>query len=146
MNKRQTILKELSEIKFLGQRYCCCSLIAAVNARIWLGGNLVSDEDFEALVDLVGCRNGAAIGVEKAYPSLGLTFEDGIRDLKWVTGRLPVEIAYFDEQFGFHSALVACVAGGYIALVNSSRPYLRWDEIKFPKWRHQQVFRSFLLL
>lgn len=139
-------LSHVKKMDYFEQRYCCCALLAAINAKIYLSGLPVSEEEFEELADLVCCRTGAAIGVEKSYPFLGLEFEDGTNDLDWVETHLPVQIAYFDERFGFHSALVVGRAGAEVNLVNSNKPRLRWVEIEFPKWKHQQLFRSFSLL
>lgn len=51
------------------KKYSSCQLITAINARIFLGKNDISDELFEELVDLVKCRHGGAIEIKKAYRS-----------------------------------------------------------------------------
>ena len=104
---------------FMTQKYSCCALISAINARVFLDGEydankkIVSDEEFERLVDLVGCRHGVAICVGKSYPELELEAVDGpYFDLEWIEYNLPVEVSVSDvgheryAGYGFHSVLI----------------------------------------
>lgn len=130
------------------QKYCCCRLIAAINARIFLGGGDIEEELFEELADLVCCRVGAAIQVHRAYPKLGLLYEDGPLELDWIKEHLPVELCYYDSRFGFHAVLVTEVLSDYtLMIVNGSRDTIFWHSfLKFrpPKTnKHFQTCRSF---
>jgi len=129
-------------------KYSSCQLISAINARIWLGGEDVSEEEYEYLVDLVKCRNGAAFKSEigKAHQYLGLKTEDGpidTLDLEWVRTHLPVEIGYPDPQKGFHSALVVEVTGDEVILENASWPQKKWVDIEFYPHLYNRKLRSF---
>jgi hypothetical protein len=127
-------------------KYSSCQLISAINARIWLGGEDVSEEEYEYLVDLVKCRYGAAIEINKAHQYLGLKTEDGpvdTLDLEWVKTHLPVEIGYPDPQKGFHSALVVEVPGDEVVLLNASWPQKKWADIEFYPHLYNRKLRSF---
>src|ERR1700738_4680186 len=125
--------------------YSSCALDVAINARIFLGGSDVSEEEYESLVDLVRCRYGAALQLHLAYPLLGLIAEDGPVNppsLDWASGRLPVEIGYHDPVKGLHSALVVGVEGGVVALVGAFRDRLEWGEVEWPP-PHVAKLRAF---
>ena len=131
------------------QKYSSCSLIAAINAKIYLGGDDVDDSVFESLVDLTKCRYGGAIFVEKSYPILGVSFKDGpleTLELEWVRENLPVQIGHCDPKFGFHSALVVATKGKYVTLVNSSYTNTLWENIEFYPHTYNRILRSFKLL
>ena len=131
---------------YRSQKYSACKLITAINARIYLGGNDVTDEEFETLVDLAKCRYGAALNVEACYPKLGLVHKDGPLDtmpLQWVKDNLPVEIGYSDPKFGFHSALIIDVIDEDVVLVNANWPQVRWSEIYFYPHKYNRTLRAF---
>lgn len=131
---------------FRKQKYSCCQLIAAINARIILGGPDVTDDEYEELADLVFCRNGAAIHIEQAWKRLGLIVENGpvdTMDLEWVKTHLPVEISYPDPKLGFHAALVIAVEGDEVVLVNSFWERKKWAEIEFYPHNYNRKMRSF---
>ncbi|MEE9569715.1 MAG: hypothetical protein V3W37_10035 [Candidatus Binatia bacterium] len=88
------------------QKYFSCQLIAAINARIVLGMPDVSNAQFETLVDLVKCRYGAAIHIEKAYPKLNLKVIKGPIRLDWIKSHLPVALPIWDRSYGYHSILL----------------------------------------
>ena len=136
-------------IKYRKQKYSCCQLIAAINARIFLGGGNINDNKFEKLVELTGCKSGACIRIKEIYPNLKLDYIDmdkRLNKLKWIKNNLPVEISYFDEKRGFHSALIVKVKDDILHLVNSSKKTRKWKSIKFPKYTYNQRFRSFTLI
>lgn len=128
------------------QKYAACKLISAINARIYLGGHDVTNEEFELLVDLAKCRYGAALNVEECYPKLELVHKDGPLDtmpLQWVRENLPVEIGYADPKLGFHSALITEVIEDKVVLINASWSEFQWSEIYFyPHW-YNRTLRSF---
>ena len=126
--------------------YASCQLVAAINAKIFLGGTDIDKREFEELVDLTGCRHGSCIHVEKSYPILGIEYIDmdkRLNKLKWIGNNLPVEIAYRDKKKGFHSALVVKVDNDILHLVNSSQKSIKWNSIKFMHHIYNQKFRSF---
>lgn len=134
--------------KYRKQQHCCCQLIAAINARIFLGGEDVSEEMFDELANLVCCKIGSAIMVTIAYPHLGLEYENGPVSpisLEWIKEHLPVEIAYYDPMHGFHAALIVGVDGDEIDLVNAAWDKIKWNEIVFCKWPYNRRCRSFKL-
>lgn len=130
---------------FRSQRYCACELIAAINARIFLGGRDIAEEYFERLVDETCGRVGACIGVEKAYPELGLSFKCGPTSLRWIKRNLPVEIGIFDPKYGFHAVLIVAVRGRQVKLVNGWQGWVSWKIIRrlLPKWEHQRTCHSY---
>jgi hypothetical protein len=131
---------------YRGQKYAACKLITAINARIYLGGVDVTNEEFEMLVDLAKCRYGAALNVEACYPKLGLVYEDGPLDtmpLQWVREKLPVEIGYSDPKFGFHSALITDVIENEVVLINANWTQVRWSEIYFFPHEYNRTLRTF---
>ena len=140
---------------FRKQKYAACQLITAINARIYLGGKDVSDEQFETLVDLVKCRYGGAIEIKKSYPILGLEYEDGLCRLPWIEANLPIDLTVHSPRFGFHSVLVTEVFyynNGYLdipclRLLNSDEETLEWHCLygRIPTWGHQRRCRSFRL-
>ena len=138
------------------QKYSACQLIAAINARIFLGEGDVSDAVFEQLVDLAKCRNGAALNVEATYKFLGLKSTNGPLNVSWIEKHLPVGITIHSPHYGFHNVLVervtytkvmACVP--IFHLVNHEPDNkVTWMEMvrMLPQWDHQQDCRSFELL
>ena len=137
-------------MNFRPQKGTACQLIAAVNARIYLGLDDIVEEEFERLVDVVGARYGAAIRVHQAYPSLCLVHEDypgqDTPDLAWVSANLPVEVAYYDRKYGFHAALVVDADDTHVMLANADDEVQAWENISFPPFPYQRRFRSFRLL
>lgn len=69
MKNRQRYLKQRDDF--------CCFLYALCNALRFLGGRSPApgSSEWERLVDLIGCRHGAAINVDEAAAALGLTLE-----------------------------------------------------------------------
>jgi len=132
-------------VRYREQKYCCCQLIAAINARIFLGGGDVTDEEFEAFVDLVFCRYGSALRIKEVYPLLGLSYEDNRPDLIWIKDHLPVELKIYDPVWGFHSILVVGVCDDGLNLVNAWTSKALWEEFEFPP-EHLLRCRSFNLL
>jgi len=112
------------------QQYAACQLVAAINARIYLGGGDVSDDEFERLVDVTLCRYGAALRMEKAVPELGLTALHGELSLEWIAAHLPVAVSTHEiEHHGFHQILVVQVDGDMLGVVNFYKPRLTWHEL-----------------
>lgn len=113
------------------QRYCACQLIAAINARIYLGRQDVSDQEFERLVDLTLCRRGAALHIDLALPILGLERIEGDFSLEWIANHLPVAVSTHEiEHHGLHLVLIVGVVGEVLELVNFYRPHVTWDELQ----------------
>jgi hypothetical protein len=140
-------------------KYPSCQLIAAINARIFLGKNDISDELFEELVDLVKCRHGGAICIKEAYPILGLTYEDNPKfDPLWIMENLPVNLTIHDPEMGFHSILVDKVKYeckfkdsltcpryrviNYTGAMSTWLAHLELTEL-LPIWEHQFRSRTF---
>ena len=107
------------------ERTFSCQLIAAINARIFLGGSDVSEKEFEELVRVVNCGDGGALYPERSYPDLGLKYEDGSVSLDWITKHLPVSISV-DARYNqlpdwnqtLHEALVIEVVGDCLRVLN----------------------------
>jgi len=138
-------------LRYRTQKYCCCRLVAAINARIFLGGGDIEEELFEELADLVCCKSGSAIQVYKAYPQLGIVHEDGPLELDRIKKHLPVEVSYYDPDFGHHSVLVVSVLYGFnMKIINGFSETLSWDwflQNRPPKTnKHFQTCRSFIKL
>lgn len=135
-------------IEFRKQKYAACQLISAINARIYLGGNDVTDDEFEKLVDIAKCRYGSALNILECYPILGLSYKDGPKKdmpLEWVKSNLPVEIAYNDSKFGFHSALIVNVEDEDISAINASWDRIKWSDIYFYPYDYNRKLRSFYI-
>jgi len=144
-------------MKFRSQKYAACQLISAINARIFLGGKDISNELFEWLVNLVCARYGGALGVEKAYPYLGLGCHNGPTgpmDLNWIKKNLPVELGIYSTKWGRHSILVHKVNGDILHVTNNWRHNsLHWstyrshgymsNKEKCMPFAHQRTMRSF---
>ena len=130
---------------FRSQRYCACQLIAAINARIFLGGKDIAEEDFERLVDETCGRIGSCIGVEKAYSELGLSFKCGPTSLRWIKRHLPVEIGIRDPKYGFHAVLITAVRGRQVRLINGWKRWVSWKTIRglLPKYDYQRTCKSY---
>lgn len=128
------------------QKYAACKLISAINARIYLGRDDVTEDEFERLVDIAKCRYGAAINIFECYPILGLSYTDGpLKDmpLEWVKNHLPVEIGYNDPKFGFHSALIVGVEDDEVLAINASWDKMKWYDIYFYPHEYNRTLRSF---
>jgi hypothetical protein len=134
-------------IRWRRQKYWACSLIAAINARIYLGGKDVSDRQFERLVDFTCGRVGACFQstMPRVYKRLGLRVKKGTKSISWIANHLPVEIAYFDKKYGFHASLVVGVKGKSLQLVNAWKTKVQWRHIHFAP-KHLWCFRSFSLI
>lgn len=135
--------------KYRQQQYCCCQLIAAINARIYLGSGDISEEEFDKLANLVCCKNGSAIMVNAAYPQLGLDYETGPVDplsIEWIKDHLPVQITYYDPKHGFHAALIVGVDGDEVVLVNAAWDKIKLSDIELCKWTYNRMCRSFKMV
>lgn len=136
---------------FMRQKYACCALISAINARIFLTGQGVTNDEFEKLAEIACCKNGSAIGITKIHPLLGLYTEKGVYfDFEWIKQNLPVELSIMDvKNYGFHSILVVGVKNNNLFLTNFDKIgiQLSWDEMQ--KYRltspniHNLICRSF---
>jgi len=64
-----------------------CQLVTAINACYHLTGKIVEQgsETYEELVDLTGCRHGAATEIRKAWEKLGIWEDQRLRF--WEIGR-----------------------------------------------------------
>ena len=135
-------------MKYRKQKYSSCQLISAINARIYLGLSDITNDFFEYLVNLVKCRYGGAINIEKSYPLLGLSSIDGKYNYEWIKKNLPIDIAYHDKKRGFHSALIVEVKNKVLKLINAYKEDFTFQELKklLPKQSYNQKFRSFKLL
>jgi hypothetical protein len=107
-------------------RYPCCALVAAINARIHLGGPDVSDDEFERLVDLAACRHGAAIHISDAWTALGIAprylpmphdaFPHEAVAAAVRSGH-PVSVSIWHEAYGLHCVVcVHCDETGWTVL------------------------------
>jgi hypothetical protein len=154
-------------MKYRKQKYSSCQLIAAINARIHLGGGDISDAEFERLVDVVKCRHGGAICIEEAYRPLGLEVIDGPLPhygypwLKadecydWIKENLPVELSVHSPKFGYHAILVVDTFVKHdfvfrypsVRTINSDEGEITWSSLRkrFPRFPYQQRCRSFRL-
>jgi hypothetical protein len=113
------------------QKGSCCQLIAAINARIYLGLDDVPEEEFERLIDKARCRHGSALAVETVYGELSLAHEDGPLELEWIATHLPVQLTIFDPQLGFHATLVTGVRQpALLQLQNASFDEIYWSELE----------------
>jgi hypothetical protein len=149
-------IKTIEEVKelFYEQKYSCCQLIAAINAAIFLGlitKESISDEEYERMVDLVSCRYGSALGVEKVYPQLGIVAENGpYFDFDWIRENLPVEVCIIDvKTYGFHSVLIVGCSGNELYVANSDRIKTKFTWEEFLQYKvnslnpHNLVCRTF---
>jgi len=93
-------------MRFRKQKYSACSLIAAINSRIVLGGDDVSENTFEMLVDAAGGRYGGAIRINHIATFLGLIRLPIKFDYKTVKRNLPVALSVHDKKWGLHSILL----------------------------------------
>jgi len=100
----------------------CCALIALLNARRYYGepSPEVGVAEWEALVDIIGCRYGSAIAIERAADTLGLEMVP-IR-VGLASSRPPAMLTVFNpEDGGFSLHSVLAIGGcfeGKIRLVN----------------------------
>lgn len=130
------------------EKYPSCQLIAAINARIFLGGDDVTEGMFEELVDLARCRHGSALDIDACYSKLGLEVVDwtnGIPGLDWVKTNLPVSVAYHDPNKGFHCALIIDVIDDEVVLENSTYSKIKWSDLSldFNPHQYNRKFRSY---
>jgi len=111
------------------QRWSCCALISAINARTFLGGAPVDTASplFEALASVVFCRNGAAIRPFRAWPVLGVVGRPIPVDLETIEANLPVALGYSDPKHGMHSALVVGVHDNGLDMVNAYQDFVPWE-------------------
>jgi len=91
---------------FRKQKYSACALISLINARISLGGDDVSPNTFEVLVDASGSRYGGAIRLNHIAKFLGLRRLPVKYDYKTVKRNLPIALSVFDKKWGLHSILL----------------------------------------
>jgi hypothetical protein len=92
--------------KYRKQRlYTDCQLISAINAKIALTGEDVSEDEYERLLYIAQCRYKGAKNVHNTYHALGLTFVDLPLNLENIVQNIPAEItlSYGDN---YHSALI----------------------------------------
>jgi hypothetical protein len=83
------------------------------------------------LVDKARCRHGAALAMTTIYPELSLAYTDGPLELEWIANHLPVELAIFDPQLGFHAVLVTGTRQpALLQLQNSSFDEIYWGELE----------------
>lgn len=146
-------------------RHPSCQLIAAINARIFLGGRDVSDDDYEKLIDIVKCRHNGAIFIDRSYRILGLKHKDGPlpyygkeKCFDWICNNLPVQITInhpkmnschailvvgFFKKFGYRILNDPC-----LLTANNIEDIMPWSEIieTLPySLNTSQLFRSFRL-
>lgn len=127
-------------MEYMRNKYSCCQLVTAINASIFFGGSSPSDAEFERLVDLVGCRYGSAIQVERAYPALGISYDDIEGGLDGAITPLPGEIGINDKEYGNHSVLVIGVEIDTIHIVGGSEEFVTWEDYEQYRarwWRPQ---------
>lgn len=136
-------------MKYRKQKYFSCQLIAAINARIFLGKEDIDDDLFEILVDYTKCRNGGALHVKKAYPILELYYKDGPLNPSWIKKNLPIQLAIRDPKLGCHDVLVDKASDDELRLVNFSGPndVITWKHLStiLPAWDQHRICRSFRL-
>jgi hypothetical protein len=130
--------------KFRNQKYGCCQLITAINARIFLGKGDITEKKFESLVDLAKCRYGGALNINDCYKELGLVTKEIEWSIQSIASNLPVGVGYYDDQLGLHSALIYDVEGSLFSMANSSKCKQEFSEIKIPP-PHLALFLSFSL-
>lgn len=136
-------------VKFLVQsdnNYPSCQLLTALNARSLLTGQtevVPNSKEFETLVDLVHCRYGAALRIDKAYYYLRLAVQKGPNNNRWVYYRIqegrPVELSIWTPDFGYHSVLVIDITKDGSAIVINFKEgerisLVNWQDLKFPRY------------
>jgi len=109
--------------------YASCILDAAINAYIYHGGNNITEEEYEGLVDACGCRYGSVTRIEPALDYLGLIMFEGMWDLDWIRMNLPVALGIQDPHYGNHEILIVKVVGNNLRLINSTYEIICWDEL-----------------
>jgi len=80
-----------------------CQLITAVNAYAFLYDECVCCDYYEHLIELCGCRYGAAIAIKKAWAELGIEPYSPCMHLD--NPDLPFEITTSTKHYGQHSCL-----------------------------------------
>jgi len=128
-------------------KYPCCQLVTLFNVCRFFGMKhpALYTPEFEELVDLVGCRHGSALFIEKAAVRLGLVIKEGELSYQWIKNHLPVSLAVHDPKYGFHNILIV-KAYRYRLQVCSFSPGrdILWSELKTycPTQDHNQKVRS----
>ena len=113
----------------LTTKYASCQLDAAINAAIFLGKDIVTDDLFELLVDQTSCRYGPVINIHPALRVLGLQLIKGSWRLSWVKNNLPVVVGYNDPKHGYHGALVVDVIDRSVVMVNAAFETILWRHL-----------------
>lgn len=104
-------------------------------------------DEFEVLVDLTYCRNGAALDAWKARRLFDLHWENGPHCIKWIMGRLsegrPVELSVFSPDWGHHSVLCIGATHEHAYLVNWKRgspiTEVPWSKIVVPLYAQNRA-------
>ena len=102
-----------------------CQLVTALNAYYYFTGRKVfpDSDEYEELVDLVGCRHGSAVCIKKAHELLGLEIVQSWTKNEAeaiLVGRgelsLPSELNIWHHNYGFHSVALLDYVGQCNAL------------------------------
>ena len=87
-----------------------CAIVSLLNASKYLHGKdliLPGTKEYEEILDLTGCRAGAACAPEKAHPILKIEEKkqyDGWYVIDFTD--LPLALNIWHSHYGFHSTLV----------------------------------------
>ena len=141
MVEGMTNQEAIDKYLFTQSRYPCCQLVAAINARI-IQGSSFSEDEFEELVDMAGCRNGSALktGMEIGFERLGITCVDGLFELEWIRDNLPIEINISDiETYDQHVVLIVGVAGNMLFVHNMDKLGDNPFNFEFVKKLHERT-------
>lgn len=121
------------------QKYSECQLVAVINAATFLGEPRVeqNSEEYERLVDLVGARNGSALGIRSAVTYLRLIQND-ITPVTLETVRMnilrgnPVQVAIHHPAVGFHSILLTRgnSSGAHVSNLFQNEDRLTWPHLR----------------
>lgn len=146
--------------------YGDCQLITALNACYYITGKQYcaqDSEEYEKLVNITGCRHGAAINIERAHKRLGIEViwsGNSIFDLMEILNvkriPLPLEWNVWSWGYGFHSTLIVdhvpkCRCFRITNFNKETNPdgwIFEWDMYKYSNFSNQrgaELFRLFSL-
>jgi len=97
-----------------------CAVIAAINARIRLGGPDISEKELDALRTLAHCRHGAALRdqLPQVWARLGLSGLPAPLNTSWgciaalAHYGLPVQFTVWHPDYGYHVTLAVDAVEG----------------------------------
>jgi hypothetical protein len=139
-------------ISFFNKKYLfqkegsCCALFALVNALRYYNKYTPSPgtKEWEELIDLIKCRNGAALRTKFVADYLGLKIIEIDINKNMIISNLPVLLCVIEPEnkVGLHATLVISGDKKSATLVNyrwKSGPAIEkifWEDIMFPGIQH----------